>query len=92
MAASFVREHTGEPFATRNGRIVQVEKDLIIGPRGGLKYRNSKGNWIYLKKEQVQQCLKDKSLPGDTENVCAHVLQATSGSVKRRYGGLALQQ
>ena len=90
--AEFVKRHAGEPYATSNGRIVNVAKELEVGPRGGVRYLNSRNRWVYLKEQQVKQCLRDRQLPGDMAQVCKELRSRSRRSASdrhtRRYGGL----
>ena len=87
--ASMVRTHTGKPYATTNGRIVNVNKKILIGPRGGPYYVNGAGNRVYLKESQVNQCIERGYLPGDFKGVCEQIKRhGAAPSGKRRYGGM----
>ena len=88
MSDSFVQNHTGEPYATSNGRIVSVIKNLRVGPRGGVSYVNAGGKAVYLKAAQVKQCMRTGLLPGDTAQVCRYLRRTHSSKGKRRYGGM----
>lgn len=52
-----------EPVLEQSLHLPIVQKKVEIGPRSGRKYRNSRGNIIWLKKEQKEQCRRGE-LPG----------------------------
>lgn len=46
------------PTAVRRAVLDVVPKVVEQGPRGGFKYKNQYGHYVYLKKGQVSRCLQ----------------------------------
>ena len=52
----FLNDRRVNVITTFRGGLVEVPKEVQIGKRGGLYYRNKDGRQVYLKKHQRQQC------------------------------------
>lgn len=69
---------------TVNGTRPEVEKEIKIGPGGGLYYENSAGKKVYLKNYQRRKC-EDNTLLYTTGDVCG-VVSRPPAQGRRPYG------
>jgi hypothetical protein len=74
--ASYIRrladEFPDETVQGRGGKLLPVEKRILVGARGGLYYYNERGNKIHLNKRQRKQCLLQGGVTGERNQVCKY--------------------